>query len=368
MLNYIVRRLLLLVPTLIGVTMVVFFVMANSPGGVGGSALSEEGDISSEQAIIQREYFNQRYGLDDPQIVQYARWLNRVSPVGFGDADAMVGVPVGQDDDGNARALGLKWPDLGESFQHRRPVLDLYAQALPITLLLNLVTLPISYVVAILAGVYAARHRGQAFDVASGATLLSLYSAPVIWVGVVLIGFLASNQYLQWFPASGLSSLRADEYDFLPSITADGWQRGWLLDRAWHLVLPVVCMVYGSFAVLAKLMRASVLESLGSDYVRTATAKGLSDGDVLWHHAFRNSLLPLITVAASIVPSLLAGSLVIEKIFSVPGMGLLTIDAIWARDRELVLAGALISGLLGLLSILVADLCYAFADPRVSYE
>ncbi|MEM6334737.1 MAG: ABC transporter permease [Planctomycetota bacterium] len=368
MLTYIVRRLLLVVPTLIGITVVVFFVMANSPGGVGGSALSEEGDVSSEQALIQRAYYNERYGLDDPQVVQYLRWLHRVSPVGVAEADGVLGVPMGVDDDGQAMAIGLKVPDLGESFQHRRPVLDLYAEALPITLLLNLVTLPISYVVAILAGVYAARHRGGAFDVASGVTLLSFYSAPVIWVGVMLIAFLASNQYLQWFPASGLSSLRAGEFDFLPGWGAAGFERGWLLDRAWHLVLPVVCMTYGSFAVLAKLMRASVLEAITADYVRTAKAKGLAGGAVLWRHAFANGLLPLITVAASIVPSLLAGSLIVEQIFSVPGMGKLTMEAIWARDRELVLAGVLISGLLGLLSILVADICYAIADPRVTYD
>ena len=127
-------------------------------------------------------------------------------------------------------------------------------------------------------------------------------------------------------------------------------------------------MVYVGFASLAKLMRGALLESLSSHYVRTARAKGVSEHDVLWRHAFRNSLLPLITVAAGILPGLLAGSVVIEKIFSVPGMGLLMIDAIFARDREVILASTLIGGILGMLCILLADLAYVFADPRVSYD
>ena len=193
---------------------------------------------------------------------------------------------------------------------------------------------------------------------------------PTIWAGVLLIGFFANEQYpwLRWFPTGGLSSTLAGGMAFLPGWGEAGFQRGWLLDRLWHLALPVICLTYGSFAVLSKLMRASVLETISADYVRTAKAKGLPDRQVLWGHAFRNSLLPLITVAAGLIPGLLGGSVIVEKIFSIPGMGLLTLDAIYARDRDLVLAGALISSVITLVSILIADLCYAIADPRVSYE
>lgn len=360
MLTYIIRRLLLMLPTLIGVTAVVFFIMALSPGGVGGSLLNEMGEIESEQAQIQRRYYEQRYGLDAPLMVQYGRWLNQVSPIGF----EMTVTAEGREWGG----FGFKAPDLGESFSRGRPVIDLFAEALPITLLLNVITFPLIYIIAIASGVYAARHRGGWFDITSGVTLLAFWSAPVIWIGVMLIGFLASNQYLQWFPAGGLSSTQAATFAFLPTWTDAGFQRGWLLDRMWHLVLPVVCLTYGSFAVLSKLMRASVLETISADYVRTARAKGVPGQQVLWRHAFRNSLLPLITVAASIIPGLLGGSIIVEQIFSIQGMGKLTLDAIWARDRELVMAGALISGILGLLSILLADICYAIADPRVSYD
>jgi len=146
------------------------------------------------------------------------------------------------------------------------------------------------------------------------------------------------------------------------------WTRGFLLDRIWHLVLPVVCLSYGGFAGLAKLTRTSVLENLLSDYARTARAKGLAESAVLWRHVFRNSLLPLITVAASLLPSLLAGSVIVESIFSIEGMGKLAVEAVQTRDRELVLSITLVGGLLTLLGYLLADLLYALADPRVSYE
>jgi peptide/nickel transport system permease protein len=146
------------------------------------------------------------------------------------------------------------------------------------------------------------------------------------------------------------------------------WLRGFLFDRIWHLVLPVVCLSYGSFAGLAKLTRTSVLENLLSDYARTARAKGLAESAVLWRHVFRNSLLPLITVAASLLPSLLAGSVIVESIFSIDGMGKLAVEAVKGRDRELVLSITLIGGVLTLLGYLLADFLYALADPRISYD
>ncbi len=466
MFSYIVRRLFLMVPTLIGITAVVFFVMAMSPGGVGGSLLNELGEMEAEKAKALRDYYNKRYGLDQPLPIQYARWLNRVSPVGFltssqiefpaderdqaantlraglphatpltieqaisvttaiasfqdkpllpsahkviaavnGPGDALTlfqqldaqpsadltdqyrsaapldrtkagqlmlrslaDVATGKDRVLLSR-LTLKAPDLGESLAKGRPVIDLYREALPVTLLLNLITTPVIYAISILTGIYAARHRGKLFDVGSGFTLLGLWSLPLPWVAVMMIGFVANEENLRLFPAGGLSSTMANHMSFLPSHTPDGWIPGWLLDRAWHLFLPICCLTYGGFAVLSKLMRSAMLENLSADFVRTARAKGLDDNTVLWRHGFRNSLLPLITVAASILPSLLVGSVILEMIFSIPGMGKLTIEAINARDRELILAGTLIGGVIGLVCILIADLCYAIADPRVSYD
>ncbi|WP_432797557.1 ABC transporter permease [Poriferisphaera sp. WC338] len=359
MLTYIIRRILLMFPTLIGITLVVFFVMALSPGGVAGPQLFG-GEMDSEQGRIMQEYYNSRYGLDKPIPIQYLNWLNQISPLGF--------EVIYEDGKRSLGSFGFKWPDLGDSFSKGRPVTTLYGEALPVTLLLNGLSVPIIYLIAIFSGVYAAKHRGKAIDIVSGTSFLTLWSIPTIWSGVLLIGFLCSDKYLHWFPASGLSSVAANYQPFLPHFADTGFQVGWLLDRLWHLILPVFCLSYGSFAFISKLTRASVLENLSADFVRTARAKGVTQKNALWQHAFRNSLLPLITVAATVIPGLLAGSIIVEKIFSIQGMGLLMVDAIFARDRDLVLAGTLISGVITLICILIADLCYAIVDPRVSYE
>jgi peptide/nickel transport system permease protein len=467
MLTYIVRRLLLMVPTLLGVTAVVFFVMAYAPGGFAGLNLGVEGAMKEgDQARRIREYNARRYGIDQPPIVQYGRWLNQVSPIGFmtsgkitfteddfaaasrtletssqadlvrefGQRRAVTvlaslaayhdwsldraaqqliqaldqprqGVAIitdiqklddkwaasfqkalAGDDPAPARALLLeelnnvlafrerihfhrpvfKWPDLGTSLRGR-PVTSLLREAVPVTLLLNLLTLPIIYGIAIPVGVLAARYRGKAFDVSSGMVMLALWSIPTIWIGVLLIGLLANVQFVRWFPTGNLHDLQAANMSFLPRWGAQGFERGYLLDTAWHLVLPVICMSTG-FAVLSKLMRGSVLDNIASDYVRTARAKGLSDNDVLFRHVFRNSLLPLITVASGIIPTLIAGSLIIENIFSLPGMGKLGMEAAFMKDRELVMATTLVAGLIGLMAELLRDVLYAVADPRVSYE
>jgi microcin C transport system permease protein len=185
---------------------------------------------------------------------------------------------------------------------------------------------------------------------------------------VMLIGYFANRKYLYWFPTGGLHDTLADSMPFLPMFGPNGWQRGWLLDMCWHLVLPVICLAYGNFAFLARLTRAAMLDNLNSDYARTAKAKGLDDQTILFRHVFRNSLLPLITVVAGILPGLLGGALITENIFSIHGMGMLAIDAIKAKDRELVLDEALVVGFIGLVSYLITDILYAVADPRVSYE
>jgi peptide/nickel transport system permease protein len=147
-----------------------------------------------------------------------------------------------------------------------------------------------------------------------------------------------------------------------------GFVRGYLFDNFWHLTLPILCLSYGGFAALAKLTRTAVLENLNSDYARTARAKGVAEKDVLWHHVFRNSLLPLITASAGLLPALMAGSLIVEQIFSIEGMGQLAIEAVKSRDRELVLSITYVSGFLTLIGYLLADFLYTLVDPRVSYE
>lgn len=460
MLTYIIRRILLMFPTLLGITLVVFMVMAASPGGITAQSLIEGQNLEPAAKKALADYYNKIYGLGDPAPVQYLRWLNNLSPIGFT-----------YDENSEINGFSLwKGIDLGKSFRYGRSVLDLIKENLPITLLLNLVSIPLIYLISIGVGVQAAIKRGQAFDVGTSVTMLGLWSIPTMLAGVLMIGFFASEQYWHWFPTAGLSHREALDMPFLPhwenlsdvgmlfvsmlaglfgfiglakiknetkrvvvfgligavlgyfmaaslpgvtssftylflmlSLSAliaviaysdylalrysfigllglligiavsvsyfDGdFTRGFLLDRLWHLFLPVLCLAYGSFAFLAKLTRTSVLENLMADFARTARAKGVSENDVLWRHVFRNSLLPLITVSASLLPGLLAGSVIVESIFSIDGMGKLAVEAVKGRDRELVLSITFVSGVLTLVGYLVADICYAIADPRVSYD
>jgi peptide/nickel transport system permease protein len=344
-------------PTLLGITALVFFCMAMSPTGIGGPMLLTEGKLNSVDQQRIRDYYEKRYGLNKRPIVQYGRWLNLISPIGRV-----------QNDDGSFGRFGLKWPSLGESLFQHRPVSDLLRESLPLTLLLNGVSIPIIYTIGVLNGIAAARHRGKLYDNVSGISQLAAWSVPTIWAGVMLIGFLANKEYIELFPTAGLHEAEASSMPFLPHFTALGWNRGWLFDTMWHLILPVFCLSYGGSAFLTKLTRGSLLENLGADYVRTARAKGLSENVVLFRHAFRNSVLALITVAANILPALISGSVIVETIFSIPGMGKLDVDAVITSDRELLMAITLIGGVIVLMSQLLRDILYAMADPRVAYE
>lgn len=355
MLTYIIRRILLLIPTLIGATALIFFVLELSPISITNVLLSQEGDLKPGERALREAYLEQRYGLKKPPIVRYFRWLNNISPVGVKTAGE--GFP-------SSWSFGLKAPDLGNSFKQGRPVSTIIAEALPVTLLLQLISIPLSYAIAVTTGIWTARHRGKLQDVATGTVLLGLWSMPVIWVSVMLIGYFANVHYFKWFPAAELHGGAAESMSFFPS----GGEPGWLLDMLWHLVLPVICLTYGGFAYLSKLTRTAMLDTLGADFIRTARAKGLGERVVLYRHALRNSLLPLITVFASLMPLLIAGSVVVERVFSISGMGRLVVDSMTARDYELFLSISTITLILELTGYLFADVAYAIADPRVAYE
>jgi ABC-type dipeptide/oligopeptide/nickel transport system permease component len=415
MLTYVLRRLLLFVPTVLGATLVVFALLFYAPGSITDTAADAGGNERPEARAAREAYINERFGLNDPFLLQYARWLNNVSPIGlhmhrYSDPDVVAAraerrefeAPLRKQlladdpsmdfeeqqerleqaadeagieftpESGSYRfdRLPIKVPDLGYSFVFQRPSLDLIAERLPITLLLNAISVPLALVVSIFTGVWSAKHRGGWQDLLTGFVLLALYSLPVIWVGVMLIGFLANaQQHLGIFPAGELISMAGKDQPFLPSYAADGsFRLGFLLDSSWHLVLPVLCLSYTQFAYLSKLSRTSLLEVLNSDYVRTARAKGLSGRVVLWRHAFRNALGPIITFLAALLPAIIAGSVVVERIFTIDGMGSLLIESLLRRDRELFLSLSLVTLLLTVCSYLLADLAYAAADPRVSYD
>ncbi len=355
MLSYLIRRILLLFPTLIGATALIFFVMELSPVNITSVLLSREGNAQAGERAAREAYLEKRYGLKKPPIVRYFKWLNAISPLGVKDPG--VGFP-------SSWAVGFKTPDLGNSFKQSRPVGPIIMEALPVTLLLQSLAIPLSYMIAVMTGIWTAKHRGRIQDIGTGTGLLAMWSMPVIWVSVMLIGFFANNHYFPWFPTAELHEPAAAEWSFFPR----GGHVGWLLDMGWHLILPVLCLTYGNFAYLSKLTRAALLDTLESDFVRTARAKGLPERVVLYRHAFRNSLLPLITVFASLLPALITGSVVVEKVFSIPGTGRMLVDSMLANDYELFLSVSTITLLLQLVGYLLADFAYVIADPRVSYE
>ena len=414
MLSYIVRRVLLFVPTILGATFLVFMLMALAPIDIIDSMLPPGGEQKQGQRENRAAYLNARYGLDQPPPMQYLRWLNNVSPVGVptwgydeppvvesraqrrawreerqaellaaepelaGDQEELIdrlnaleeqAEAAGQVDfsprPGSPKAGSpFKAPSLGRSFIYQRSTWSLIADALPVTLLLNALSIPLALVISIATGVWSARHRGGWQDWGTGTLLLALFSIPTIWVGVMSIGFLANVQYFKLFPAAGLNDVSAGGYSFFPSAAG----RGYLLDSVWHLGLPLLCLTYTQFAYLSKLTRTSLLETLTADYIRTARAKGLPPGVVLWRHGFRNSLIPLITFLAALLPAIITGSVVVETIFSIDGMGRLTIEALKRNDREVFLSVTLIILILKLIAYLLADIAYAIADPRVSYS
>ena len=247
---------------------------------------------------------------------------------------------------------------LGHSTRDGQLVSTKLATALPLTLLLSGISLFLAYLLAVPLGVLGAVRRGSLFERASTLALFLLYSLPAFWGAMLLILLFGGVGLLDWFPIHGLSSDGLEEATGLT----------WLLDRAHHLVLPVACLTYGSLAVIARHQRAAMLEVLGQDFVRTARAKGLPERAVILRHALPNALIPSITLLGLQLPYLLGGSVIIERIFNLPGMGLLTFQAFLHRDYPVIMAVSLLAAAVTLIGLLLCDICYAVADPRISLE
>ncbi len=318
-----------MVPTLLGITIMVFAISRIAPGDPLSLTMGPDAQLDAERAADVREAQMKFHGLDKPLHIQYGIWLWRVVRFDFGD-----------------------------SIKHHRPVIELIKERLPITLTLNVMAFVIIYTVSLPLGVFAAMQHKRFFDRASSIFLFMLWSLPVMLVGQMLIGYFCGPAFKSWFPPAGLSSNYADQLPFFP----------WLRDRMWHLVLPVFCLTYTGFAYLTKQVRAGMLDNLQADYIRTARAKGLSNRVVIFRHAFRNSIIPVITIMATLLPAMLGGSVIIERIFSIPGMGLLAFEAVTTRDYNVVMAVATIGGVLNLIGLLLGDIAYAMADPRISFE
>lgn len=323
--RYLVQRLLLMVPTFFGVTLLTFGVLHLVPGdplSAAGAEMSAGEQPSREQI----EEFRRAMGLDEPVLVRYGKWV--------------------------ARTVTL---DFGLSTYDHRPVSDKLREALPNTLLLSGLALLVCYLVAVPLGVLCAVRRGRWLDRALSLGLFLAYSMPSYWVAVVLLLLFGGGRYLDLFPLQGLHSADA------PSMGA----LAWLADLAWHLVLPVFVLSYASLASLSRYTRASMVEALRQDYVRTARAKGLPEGVVVLKHALRNAVLPVVTLLGLSLPHLVGGSVVVEQVFGVPGMGRLGFQALATRDYNTVLAVTTLAALLTMAGVLLSDLAQSLLDPRI---
>ncbi len=336
MLSYIIRRILLMFPTLIGMTFIIFAVIRMAPGLTTAGAHFAPGMLGAHQSQLAEEHFMERrlhlvnrHGQPIPLAIQYVQWINRMIH-------------------GN----------LGTSIKFSEPVTKLVLQRLPVTLVINVISLIIIYLVAVPGGMLAAVYHGRLVDRAFGIGSLVLYSLPVIWVGSMAIGFLANPDYLNWFPSAGLHATNTSHMSYLQ----------YVLDYAWHITLPVLVLSYGGFAYLAKQVRGSYLENLFMDFTRTARAKGLPPSAVLLRHVTQNSMLPMITIIGMTVPGRLGGSVIVEQLFSIQGMGRLVYQPTYARDLPVIQSMALVSAAITLICYLLVDIAYHAVDPRVTYD
>ncbi|HCU23441.1 MAG TPA: diguanylate cyclase [Deltaproteobacteria bacterium] len=364
---YLVKRLLAIIPTLLGITLISFLIIRLAPGNPISLKIQAAEGIKAEAAspeIIEK--MQKLYGLKIELPAAYERQIHRLSLAVHGSDDPAHPTLtrrslsfLGQS--GIQYWLWLKRIaslNFGESFKDHRPVIEKIREALPITLALNLIEIVIVYFISIPLGVFSALNRESSVDKAVMVVLFILYSLPTFWVATLLIKYFAGGDYLNWFPLFGIMTDGAEHYPFFMKLG----------NVLWHLVLPVTAMVYGSFAFLTRFSRSTMLEVVKQDYVRTAMAKGLPKRKVVWHHAFRNQLIPLITLLGTLLPALLGGSVIIEQIFSIPGMGKLAFESVLARDYPTIMAIATISAVLTLVSLLLSDLAYVWADPRISFE
>ena len=332
MAHYLLKRLLLIIPTFFGITVITFLIIQLAPGSPVSLKLLGPGGAGVRSDLISKEVVEQTkklYGLDKPLYVQYGRWVKRIVTC-----------------------------DFGTSYKDHRPVSLKIREALPITLLLNVISIFLIYLIAIPLGIFSAIRPQSLWDKVSTIFLFILYSLPSFWVAMILIIYLGGGDYLNLFPIVGIVSNGVGVLPFWDQV-------GNLL---WHIVLPVTCLTYGGLAFLSRFSRAQLLEVIRQDFIRTARAKGLSEPVVILKHGLRNALIPLITLMGTLLPALIGGSVIIEQIFSIPGMGKLGFEAVLTRDYPVIMAIASISAFLTLVSILITDILYVFIDPRITFE
>jgi len=321
MMGYLIKRLFFMIPILFGITAICFVVMHLAPGAPTDMETQMNPRISAEM----RARLKAMYDLDKPIHIQYLLWVKRLLKL-----------------------------DLGTSFSpDHRPVTDKILERLPITITINALSLFFIVLVAIPIGVLSAVHQNSLFDRLSSLFVFIGFATPTFWLALLAMIFFGIH--LGWLPISGIRSLN---YEYLPPGAA-------FIDLVKHLVLPVAISSFGGLAGLSRYMRANMLEVIRQDYIITARAKGLSERLVIYKHALRNALLPVVTILGLSVPGLIGGSVIFETIFAIPGMGQLFYSAVMSRDYPTIMGILFIGAILTLLGNLIADLSYALIDPRI---
>ncbi|HBE91881.1 MAG TPA: peptide ABC transporter permease [Gammaproteobacteria bacterium] len=341
MTQYFIRRFLLVIPTFIGITILVFMVTRFVPGGPIERMIAEAQQASAETAVRtgsgvgaatldedQIKQLEEYYGFDKPVLVSYWQWLKKVVQL-----------------------------DLGLSTRYSDPVWDTIKERLPVSAFYGIMTMLITYLISIPLGYYKAIKHNSHFDHISSVLVFIGYAIPAYVVGIILLVVFASN--LEWFPMGGFYGEEFEDMD-------SWWEK--TKDIFYHAALPLTAYVVGSFAVMTFMMKNSLMDNLAADYVRTAIAKGIPFRQAVRRHALRNSLIPLATHFGNNISFIIAGSFLIEKIFNIDGLGLLGYESIIERDYPIVLGVLVISSLLQLFGNILSDVCVAMVDPRVQFK
>ncbi|HCW92162.1 MAG TPA: diguanylate cyclase [Flexistipes sinusarabici] len=320
---YILKRLLGMIPLIIGITLISFSVIHMTPGDPTQllTSMNPNASPDASQKLVEM------YNLDEPIHVQYWLWLKNVSMLDFGQSFALDGMSV----------------------------TEKIANRLPYTIYLNVMSIILIFIIALPLGIMNAYYKDTFFDKISTVMVFMGFAVPTFWLALLCMYFFGIQ--LGWLPISGLMSYNFSELSL--------W--GKFVDLAKHSVLPVGVSVFGSLAGLSRYARNSMLDVLNNDYVTAARARGLSEGKVLFRHALKNALLPIITIIGLSIPGLIGGSVIFESIFSIPGMGQLFYQSVMMRDYPVVMGILVIGALLTLAGNLIADILYAVVDPRIRY-
>lgn len=320
MLSFLLKRLIGLVPVFFGITIISFFVMHLAPGKPTDLQTAMNPKVSYEAKLR----LEKMYGLDKPVYVQYFDWVRRFARF-----------------------------DFGRSYLDARPVTDKILERLPVTVLINSLSLILIFAVGIPIGIMSAVRHGTPADRLSTVFVFIGFSTPEFWLALLAMSFFGITLHL--LPISGLTSI---DFEYMTVF-------GKAVDMARHLMLPVAIATFGSLAGISRYMRTSMVGVIEQDYIRTARAKGLSEREVIYRHALKNALLPVITIVGLSIPGLIGGSVIFESIFSIPGMGRLFYEAVMARDYPVIMGILSLGAILTLIGNLLADIAYAYADPRI---